>query len=185
MYGDMTTATASAQAGASSIGRLQAIFALVGLAVVALIAIAIAAGGRQTSIPAWLTGVIVGGVGVVTLFTVHFWRIRPVPPGWIKMYGRITFSRLFLASIPAIVGFTLFLIVGHVPAVIIGAIGSIISLTATIPTATDYERHQELWDEKLPIPRASLWGTADPQAIPPWEDPDGGHGHGFHEHGLH
>jgi hypothetical protein len=70
---------------------------------------------------------------------------------------------------------------------LLGILLAVPGLLATMPGPADFVRHVELWFEVGDLPDDGVWGTAGPGEIPPWEDPDGGHGHGIgpHSHGLH
>ena len=139
----------------------------------------------RSNAPAWLPITIVVVIGAFSIFTVFFQRIRPVAPGSIRGYRKVIARRVWYSVIPAIVGMVLFAVTGHPSAVLVGALVALPCLAFSIPTQNDFIRHQEIWNERLPLPPSKVWGTADPDAIAPWEDPDGGHGHGYGTHGLH
>ncbi len=133
--------------------------------------------------PAWLAALLVGGIGIATSFTVRWWRIRPIPIGAIWDYAETVGLRMFVALLPAAAGFLGGIGSASSTVALLGAGFAAFGLWSAVPSAVDYARHQALWVEFGEMPHDHVWGTADPDAIPPWEDPDGGHGHElFHAH---
>ena len=165
--------------------RLQVGFGALVVAVAAM-PFVLAALNVETSIaPEWLPALIVVASAGFAIFAVFFQRIRPVAPGSMRGYQRVVMRRVGYALIPAALGAMLYIASGHWSAVLVGASLSLPCLLFAVPNQDDFIRHQEIWNERLPLPPTKVWGTADPDSIPPWEDPDGGHGHGIGHHGLH
>lgn len=134
-------------------------------------------------VPPWLDAAVIVGVGAYTFFAARFWRIRPTDPTELDQYIAVVAVKTAFALAPAIVAVTVRSLGGNTPALIVGLVISGVVAVATRPSHRDLARHQELWTEVGYTPTDDIWGTADPDAIPPWEDPDGGHGHElFHSH---
>ena len=161
---------------------LQAVFAAASVAAIGLTFTA-ANSDANPMAPPWMAALIVGGIGIAASFTVRFWRIRPIPPGAIVDYAETVGLRMFVALLPAAAGFLGGVGSGSTTVALLGAAFAAFGLWSAVPTGRDYSRHQALWQEYGHIPHDHVWGSADPDAIPPWEDPDGGHGHElFHAH---
>ncbi|NNF62941.1 MAG: hypothetical protein HKN07_01670 [Acidimicrobiia bacterium] len=155
---------------------------------VAVVTVALAAwvahGEPQRHVmPPWLDAGVIVGVGAYTYFAARFWRIRPLPPTALDQYAATVAVKTAFALAPAIVAVTLRSLGGNTAALIVGLSISGFVAMATRPSPNDLARHQALWTEVGFTSTDDVWGTADPDAIPPWEDPDGGHGHElFHTH---
>jgi hypothetical protein len=181
----MASRTLPRPATGNAITLLQIGYAALLLLVVAAPFIAASFEVEPSQAPAWLPMVIVLAVGAFSIFTVLFQRIRPVAPGSVRGYRKVIARRVWYSVIPALVGIILYAVSGHWSAVLLGAIATLACIAFAFPSQDDFMRHQEIWNERLPVPPTKVWGTADPDDIPPWEDPDGGHGHGYGTHGLH
>lgn len=159
---------------------------LVHIAVVAAIAFAAAAasGVRQNHFaPPLIDAAVVLGVGAYSLFAGRYWRIRPIAPGAFDDYVTTKAVQSGFAFAAALVGIAVRGLGGSSAALIVGIAISVIIVAFTRPSSADMARHEALWIAVGETRAAELWGTADPDAIPPWEDPDGGHGHElFHTH---
>lgn len=148
------------------------------LAALALIPLADSGSG----IPVWLSAGIVVATGVVATFTSAWFGLRPVEPGQWRLYQGNAIFRSALGLDPTIIASILALVAGPWWLIPIGVTISVFSLARSVPGSDDYERHQRIWLDRHAMPATDVWGTADPEAIPPWEDPEGGHGHGLHDH---
>ena len=134
-------------------------------------------------VPPWLDAAVIVGVGASTFFAARFWRIRPISPTAMDQYAAAVAVRTAFALAPASVAVTVRSLGGNAPALIAALAISGVVAVATRPSANDHARHQAQWTEVGFTSTDGVWRTADPDAIPPWEDPDGGHGHElFHAH---
>jgi hypothetical protein len=181
----MAATTIPRQASDHEMLKLQAAFAVLVVAVVALPFAMTALDVERSAAPQWLPAVIVVATGIFSIVAVFFQRIRPVAPGSVRAYRRVVGKRAWYSVLPAVFGAILYVASGHWSAILLGAVLSLPGLLFSLPRQDDFIRHQEIWNERLPLPPSRVWGTAKADDIPPWEDPDGGHGHGFGPHGLH
>ena len=181
----MSTRTMPRAADREAMLRMQGAFGLAIAAVIGAPFLALTIEVGTTSAPVWLPVVIVIATGIYAIFAVFFQRIRPVAPGNLRKYARVAWRRFGFSVIPAVVGLVLFTATGHWVAALVGMLLAVPGLVFAAPNQDDYLRHQEIWVERLPLPAQQVWGTASRDETPPWEDPDGGHGHGIGHHGLH
>lgn len=165
--------------------RLQAWFAVTVAAVAGLPFMMSAIEVAPPKILAWFPAFIVLASATFAMFAVFYQRIRPVAPGNIGQYRSAVAKRAAYALIPAYFGVALYVLTGLWATTLLGTVFAMPGLFFSIPSQDDFIRHQEIWNERLPMPVKAVWGTADRDAIPPWEDADGGHGHGIGHHGLH
>ena len=166
---------------------VQSMFGLAAAFAVTVPMVAVIAGPRTGTVPAWLGAAIVALVGLAAIVTVYFWRIRPIAPGAVNDYAKTVGLRVAIAVLPAAAGLAFSFVTGSWTVPLLGILLAVPGLIATVPSPADFDRHVELWFEVGDMPKDGVWGTADPHGIPPWEDQDGGHGHGIgtHSHGLH
>jgi len=159
---------------------LQVAFAAV---VAALIATVVATSGISVdgSLPAWYGWGLVALTAIWAVPTTLFWRIRPIAHGKVHDYRATIAVRVAVAILPALVGIVFFSFSGSWGVLVLGALAAMVGLAASMPSSADFVRHRELWDHSAPMPADHVWGSAHPEELAPWEDPDD-HGHGLFDH---
>ncbi|MBT8213489.1 MAG: hypothetical protein KJN71_10120 [Acidimicrobiia bacterium] len=156
---------------------LQVAYAVV---VAALIVAVVATSGASVegSLPTWYGWALVALMATWAVPTTMYWRIRPIAHGKVHDYRATIAIRIGVAVLPLVVALIFFAFSGSWGVVVFGAFATLVGLAASVPSATDFVRHRDLWDSPMSMPADHIWGSADPEALPPWEDPDD-HGHGL------
>jgi len=166
------------QAPERPIATLNALQSAAGVAAFVIAVVAVIFGG-DGSVPGWLGLIVTVLAGIIAAFSVRWYRNRPIEIGDWKTYQQTTIVRFAIAIDPAVIGAVL-TFVGDSPwPAVVGGILSIVGLALAPVSNDDYIRHQIIYiDENVEVP-AEKWGTADPDAVPPWDILEEGHGHGM------
>jgi hypothetical protein len=164
------------QAPERPLAVLVALQTVAGIAafVMALVAALFGGGG---SVPTWLGLIVTVGVGVLSAFSVRWFRRRPIPVGAFDAYRQTALVRFLIAIDPAVVGTIMSFAGESVWPAVVGAMIAVITLALAPASAEDYVRHQIISIEEAQQVPEEEWGIADPNAVPPWDQLEEGHGH--------
>lgn len=130
----------------------------------------------------WLAGIVVAAVGVPVLFVVRYYLRRPLERHGLRDYAVTVLFRAATALAPAVAGFVVFVASGPLWLALAGTGFALVALAWTVPSQADYARHRGLATDVAPHPPDEVWGNVPEGYVAPWEDPEGGHGHGLHDH---
>ena len=130
-------------------------------------------------VPTWLGLLVVGGVGVISGFSVRWYRQRPIEVGRFDAYRQTALVRILIALDVSVIGAVMSLVGESTWPAVVGGMTSIVLLALAPVSDEDYERHQTAFIEQSEPPPEEVWNTADPEEVPPWDQLEEGHGHGM------
>ncbi|MDH3470826.1 MAG: hypothetical protein OEM94_05875, partial [Acidimicrobiia bacterium] len=134
-------------------------------------------------IPVWVALPPVLAVGAIILFSVRYWRRRPIMPDHFADYAKTARFRAGLSLLPAAAGLLMTVLSGEWWIAAVGAVIGFASLAVAPTSDADYQRHVDLFVAVGEMPPEEKWGEAAPDEVTPWDDEHGGHGHGMsHSH---
>ena len=158
---------------------LTALHKATGIAALVIAVVAVIFGG-EGSVPTWLGLIVTVGVGMVAAFSARWYRRRPIDVGDFATYRQTIIVRWAIAIDSTVVG-AVMSFVGESPwPAVVGGMITIVVLALAQVSEEDYMRHQIISIEGAQEVAEEEWGAADPQAVPPWDQLEEGHGHGMH-----